>query len=459
QKACDAAGKAGGGAVILGEGTYHLDQKVLIKHNGVVIRGQGAEKTKLIVRYNKKEDSKGKGIILFTGKDNLSIHALTKDAKRGSSKLVLENSKGIRKGTWIRLHAPATKEWRKLMGGIKTPWDPYRLYMVRAEKINGNEVIVNQPMRIDFPAKDGSKAYRMEPIMNCGVEDFYITQAQKPPKIQTILFSRAVNCWATGIKVDMTGRNPVYATTAKWVTIRDCEFNGSRDCGGGGTGYVGFEKCWDCLMENVRTTNMRHAPNLEWGTSGCVIRNSTFINSDAQCHSGWCHENLFENCVIIRPSGNGSYGHGFYTTSPTDRLHGPIGPRNVIYNCDFTKVPKNGLVLNGMNENWIILYNRFESRGEGILCNSVNFDHIIAHNVFMVRNKSKAVIAMKTKNPSGIEVRSNQCYGGNGRCISGNTKGITASDNTSHSLPAKLPPRPKPEVPSIYEWQQKNASK
>ena len=23
--------------------------------------------------------------------------------------------------------------------------------------------------------------------------------------------------------------------------------------------------------------------------------------------------------------------------SPTDRLHGPIGPRNVIYNCDFTQ--------------------------------------------------------------------------------------------------------------------------
>ena len=455
QKACNAAGKAGGGAVVLGKGTYHIDSKILIEHNGVVIRGQGTDKTRLIVRYSKKEDTKGDGIILFSGRDRLSEHALTRDAKRGSTELALENAGDLPEKTWIRLYAPATKEWRKLMGGVRTPWDPYRLYMVRVEKVKGEEVTVNQPLRIDFPVRDGSMAYRMKPIEGCGVEDFYITQAQKPPKIQTILFRQAVNCWAQGIRVDKTGRNPVYATSSKWITIRDCEFNGSRDCGGGGTGYVGFERGWDCLMENVRSTNMRHAPCLEWGSSGCVIRNSTFINSDAQCHSGWCHENLFENIVVVRPSGQGSYGYGFYTTKPTDRSHGPIGPRNVIYNCDFTKVPRNGLVLNGMNENWLVLYNRFESRAEGIAYNNVNFDHIIAHNVFVVRNSGKPMMSINVRNPSGIEVRSNNLYGGNGAFVSGNTKGIVVSGNKAHPALKELPPRPQPAVPSIYEWQQK----
>lgn len=455
QTACDAAGRAGGGAVILGEGTYQLDQKTVIKYNGTVIRGQGADRTRLIVRYNEQEDSKSDGIILFTGQDALSEHALIRDAKRGSTRLALKSVDGLKEGTWLRLHAPATQEWRKLAGGVTTPWDQYRLYMVRVENVEHGEVSINQPVRIDFPCRDGSKAYRMEPISGCGVEDFSITQAQKPPKIQTILFKHAVNCWAKGIRVDMTGRNPVYAMTSKWITIKDCEFNGSWDCGGGGTGYVGFEGGWDCLMENVKSTDMRHAPCLEWGSSGCVIRNSTFINSDAQCHSGWCHENLFENCVVVRPSLHSSNGHGFYTTSPTDRLHGPIGPRNVIYNCDFAMIPGSGLVLSGMNENWIVLYNRFDSRSEGIACLGVNFDHVIAHNVFVVRDSHKSMVVLETPYPYGIEVKSNRLYGGNGLFLSGNAQGAVAADNTAHSLVEELPPRPKPAVPSIYEWQQK----
>ncbi len=39
-KACEAAGRTGG-AVAIGEGTYYLDRPVTIRHDNVVIRGQG----------------------------------------------------------------------------------------------------------------------------------------------------------------------------------------------------------------------------------------------------------------------------------------------------------------------------------------------------------------------------------------------------------------------------------
>ncbi|MCD6360033.1 MAG: hypothetical protein J7M38_04150 [Armatimonadetes bacterium] len=39
--ACVAAGEAGGGAVVLGEGTYCLDRPVTVRHSGVVIRAPG----------------------------------------------------------------------------------------------------------------------------------------------------------------------------------------------------------------------------------------------------------------------------------------------------------------------------------------------------------------------------------------------------------------------------------
>ncbi|MEA3226204.1 MAG: glycosyl hydrolase family 28-related protein, partial [Planctomycetota bacterium] len=50
-KACEAAGKMGGGAVLLGEGTYYLDRPVTVRYDNVVIRGEGTGKTRLIFRY------------------------------------------------------------------------------------------------------------------------------------------------------------------------------------------------------------------------------------------------------------------------------------------------------------------------------------------------------------------------------------------------------------------------
>jgi len=51
-KACEAAGKMGGGAVLLGEGTYYLDRPVTIRHDNVVVRGKGPDRTRLIFRYS-----------------------------------------------------------------------------------------------------------------------------------------------------------------------------------------------------------------------------------------------------------------------------------------------------------------------------------------------------------------------------------------------------------------------
>ena len=50
-RACRAIGEKGGGAVVLGAGTYHLDRPVTVRHDGVVIRGQGPQRTKMVFRY------------------------------------------------------------------------------------------------------------------------------------------------------------------------------------------------------------------------------------------------------------------------------------------------------------------------------------------------------------------------------------------------------------------------
>ena len=50
-RAVAAAAKTGGGAVVFGKGTYHLDAPVVVTHDRIVLRGQGMRATRVVFRY------------------------------------------------------------------------------------------------------------------------------------------------------------------------------------------------------------------------------------------------------------------------------------------------------------------------------------------------------------------------------------------------------------------------
>jgi hypothetical protein len=279
-----------------------------------------------------------------------------------------------------------------------------------------------------------------------------------------VVFYHGWNCWAKDVTVKKCGRFPVYGSMAKWCEIRDCVFDDAWFKGGGGTAYTGWDRCWDCLMENVETFKMRHAPLFQWAASGCVIRKSVFHESDGQWHAGWTNENLIEQCVIESVRGHGGYGYGMWASPPQDTAHGPNGPRNVVYNCDVSS-PRAGVWMGGMNENWLILYNRFiVDSGPGVSAKTASFDHIVKDNVFVLKDGKSPMIFLATSDCIGAEIIGNGLYGGNGRFVAGrgkpavvkDNKALMLSDSSLRSASSKQDaPRPIPEVPSIYEWQQK----
>jgi hypothetical protein len=254
------------------------------------------------------------------------------------------------------------------------------------------------------------------------------------------------------VKVIKAGKHPVYTRASKWCEIRDCEFDDAWYHGGGGTAYVGWERSYDCLMENVTTWRMRHAPCVQWSSSGNVIRKSTFHGSDAQWHAGWTHENLYELCTIDAEGSWGTYGHGGWASPPHDKAHGPEGPRNVIYNCDF-RAPRTGLWMGGMNENWLILHNRFVvQKGPGIVARLFSFDHIVRGNVVAVKDAGAPAIQLADDNCTGVEIEENLAYVTSGKLIRGNA--TPAVDRGNRVMPYRPdPPRPTPRVRSIFEWQ------
>jgi hypothetical protein len=324
------------------------------------------------------------------------------------------------------------------------------------EDVTGNTLRLNQPLRIEFPVIDGSYVQEISPIRRSGIEDLCLEQTQDL-WTSGIIFSNAWECWARGVTVKKAGRFPLYFLGAKWGEIRDCILDDAWFKGGGGTAYAGWEYACDGLMENVTTFKLRHAPLVQWSASGNVIRKSTFHESDGQWHSGWTNENLFEQCVIESSTGNGAYGYGMWGSPPEDAAHGPNGPRNVVYNCD-VRSPKAGLWMGGMNENWLILHNRFiVGSGPGIFMKTASFDHIIKGNVFQLIDARQPAVQMATPDCIGVELLDNRVLGGNGKLSAGPARPLVESGNVFAALPVQADaPRPQPAVPSMFEWQRKS---
>jgi hypothetical protein len=378
---------------------------------------------------------------------------LARDGRRGDRKLVLERPAELAPGDCLYLEAPATPAWKSLTKNACL-WGSYREYELQIERIDGDTITVNQPLRIEFPVADSSFVRKVVPIQRCGVEDLYLEQTENL-WISGVLFSDAWNCWARGVTVKLCGRFPVYGSQAKWCEIRDCTFDDAWFKGGGGTAYAGWDNCWDCLMENVETFKLRHGPLFQWAASGNVIRKSVFHESDAQWHAGWTNENLIEQCVVTSVQGHGGYGFGMWASPPEDSAHGPNGPRNVVYNCDISSV-KAGLSMGGMNENWLILYNRFRvEKGHGVTAKTASFDHIIRGNVFVLNDPQASLIHLATPDCTGIELLDNRVYGGSGRTATGAVPPAVMAGN--QALPVGDTPRPQPAVPSIFDWQRQQA--
>ena len=383
---------------------------------------------------------------------------LAADAKRGDTWLELESEPTtIKAGDLIRLKAPETERFRKLIGNT-CRWGTSRNVLLTVAEVAGRRIRVDQPVRLNYPVADEAGVRKFTPIRGGGVEG--ITFEMKHDLwFSSLALINALDGIIRDVKIIKTGRNPIEVTGAKFCTISDCEFDDAWNHGGGKSAYIGFDGSYDCLMERVTARNMRHAPLFQWSSSGNVIRDSQFFNSDAQWHAGYPHENLFENCrIIIENKQTGAYGHAFFASGPGDSSHGPSGPRNVVYNCD-SKSLDGGLMLNGNNENWIILYNRFKiSNGHGIMLGDNAPDTIIEHNVVQLDSPKRALLMIGGADYPGLTFKANQVSGRNPLLKIGMLDPEHESGNQIAG-PETAFSRPAPPVPSLYLHQLKTANR
>lgn len=467
-QALDQAAAKGGGAILIGEGTYHLDKPVIIRQSGVVIRGAGKDKTRLIFRYG-LDDSGAKlpggwpepGAFVFQGGNIEASLFLAEDGKRGDTSLVLKEIGNLKIGDAFVLRADCNERWQKLLRTTHRGVWGSRTCQYQVESIKGNTLGIGEALRIDYPVVDKAEVRRVTPVRRSGLEDFTLEHACRM-QFHSVSAQWAWECWVRGVDVIDSGKGGAHLSASKRCEIRDCEFTGFdpkiHRPHQNWWGYAGFTQSQDCLMDNTVWRRFRHGPQVQFGAQGNVIRNSVFDGSDAQWHAGWAAENLFENCVVTHGN-HGSYGYGCYATGSGDSTHGPNGPRNVVYNCRFTS-PKDGAFIRGVNENWIFAYNLFDvGDGAGYRAEGGSYDAILRGNTFVLRNSRWPMLMLTTRDCTGTEVIGNTLHGGNGTLVV--TEAPLAVDKDNRALPLEkfvMPQQVKANPVSIFEWQIKTRS-
>ncbi|MCC5788821.1 MAG: right-handed parallel beta-helix repeat-containing protein [Opitutales bacterium] len=389
-----------------------------------------------------------------SGPSGQTVRYASETLPRGGTSLTLNNADPIQPGDFIALGTENNEAFNEerfnqhsgATNGILRRW------VVEVIAREGNTLTLAQPARITWPVEDSITVRRWVPLQGSGIENLTIRQTGDQ-WTSGIIFGNAARCWIEDVVIEDVGRNPVQTWDVKQLEFRDSAFHGAiYTDGGGGTAYVAWQVAYDCLMDGITSSGMRHAPNFQWSSSGNVIRNSTFMDSGGQWHAGFSHENLLENVSIHSTGEFGSYRFGLFA-SVANGMHGPQGPRNVVYYSDVNSYG-GGIKIGGMVEGWIFAHNRIVAHdGPALVLLPGSFGHTFRNNV----------LATAQPNPSPVWVSTADCtdnrfwhnhYTGvgdlpvySGGAVPGEVIGETLNPDFATPLPSP------PDTPSIFQWQ------
>jgi Pectate lyase superfamily protein len=356
QKALDAAGKAGGGVVLLPPGTFRISlpnansSSVLrISKNNTILRGSGVGKT-FLLNYSRRMRSKA--IVYVRGNDRttpVSSRLLTKDVLTPVKRLDVGKVSGFAVGDIISVRWNFTRQWIAEHGqsavwkpGVSAPSPA--VYQREIMAVNAAEgwIETDIPARYYHRLRDKARVEKYNSrIQECGIEGLSIGNVQHPGKgwqsddcevrgtggydvhaSWVIHFSRARNCWVRDVhSYQAEGNsstchilsNGIQIGISSNITLRNCSMMRPQYGGSGGNGYMfRLTNGNDCLMDQCIAEFSRHGfVNSHAGSSGnvfhkCEDRNTRSSTGDtgyvrtggdgSDNHMHFSHSSLWDQC-------------------------------------------------------------------------------------------------------------------------------------------------------------------
>ena len=232
------------GAVLLGEGTFSLSEPLRIRTSGVVLRGNGREKTIL----RKTGYDRGALIYIEGTRDILAKDTFdVADVKPGALSISLTaHLSTLTAHDRVMICRPSTQEWINYLdcasfGGGKRmgywAWHPGDIdlrWNRQITAVNGNQITLNAPITCSIEQRwGGAKAIIYENkglISECGIENLSLESDYDHARPldedhcwDGIYVAEAENCWVRMVNFQhFAGSAVVLQKSAQQITVEDC---------------------------------------------------------------------------------------------------------------------------------------------------------------------------------------------------------------------------------------------
>lgn len=219
------------GVVLLPAGTYRLSRPLTITSNGVVLRGEGEDKTRIVIEKALSDIYPGSkanwskpmgGFIQFKGATEGSSRAGTRLAavkgrtSPGSKRLQVSTTRGISAGQWVRVFAPA--------GSL-----PERQLSARVASVSSAAGWVELDRALPFATQPGCSLHRYVPTVTQGGVERLTIEFSKVPRYgahgsdrgyNAIYLRSAANMWINQVTV-LNADNGLALDQVDHATLRD----------------------------------------------------------------------------------------------------------------------------------------------------------------------------------------------------------------------------------------------
>jgi hypothetical protein len=282
-----------GGVVWIAQGLYRIDGVLEIAASGVVLAGEGPQKSRLW--FTKDTSMTDGSSITFRGDIQLQQEfLLAEDLESRTKDIMLANADGLLSGMdvsvgWVISDAfveehQMTNVWNSFNG----MWKPF--FRREVTSVDGTTVTLDVPSRYVGKVRDGL-SLRVEEgyLSQCGIQDLAVSnaiefeQAWEYDRAHAIQFIGVKDCWVKNVHsfADPNEENDfhlqsggILVHSSKRVTVADSVMEKPQNRGAGGNGYL-FEvsKSSEVLIHDCIAREGRHnfIQNWDFGTSGTVF--------------------------------------------------------------------------------------------------------------------------------------------------------------------------------------------
>lgn len=325
QKAIQKASENGEGIIYFPKGTYSVntsddDQNIiLIQSSKIVFRGEDRNNSIIFFQNDLPAADPDKlwtvpyAIKVATKKRGKFLTNITKDARRESFIIHVENASNIKKGDWITLkvlnNAPDLVEkdlfplkpdpsWKSIINkGVQVNEHH------KVAKVEGNTIHLVEPVHYNIEAKHNWKIDAFEYVEHVGFEnltfegnwtkDFiHHRSAQDDGGWSIIQISRAINSWVRDVTFKNVNRALEFSVTAACTAL-----NVSVEGKIGHTGVDVAGSTGILIANSVDLAGMHHSFGVSGGsTTNTVIWRSTYpVHTSFESHASQPRCTLFDN--------------------------------------------------------------------------------------------------------------------------------------------------------------------